>query len=188
MARKTIEIPTPDEIKDMTTVELRKLVTKLNSAANKRLRRLEKTGLFETSWSYAVVRPTLESGKFSVKGANTRQQLTNRLKSVSAFLSHSSSTVTGARKENIRITKLFGGRTNKFEIRKIAKMVNEMRQASPSLFNIVGSERMFKYVSEQLDRFNEMSIDDILSEAQQFMNKVYEERHNPSYKRGKNRI
>lgn len=188
MARKIIEIPTPDDIKDMPTVELRKLVTRLNSAANKRLRSLEKTGLFETSWSYAVVRPTLEGGKFSVKGAKTRQQLTNRLKSVSSFLSHDSSTVSGAKKENARITKLFGGRADKFEMRKIAKMINEMRQASPSLFNIVGSERMFKYVSEQLDKFNEMPIEDILAEAEQFMNRVYEERHNPSYRRGKNRI
>lgn len=188
MARKTIQTPTPDDIKDMPTVELKKLVTRLNSAANKRLRRLEKTGLFETSWSYAVVRPTLEGGKFSVKGAKTRQQLINRLKSVSSFLDHASSTVTGARKENARITKLFGGRTDKFEMRKIAKMINEMRLATPSLFNIVGSERMFKYVSEQLDRFNEMSIEDILAEAERFMNRIYEERHNPSYKRSTNRI
>ena len=184
MPRKTIEIPTPDEVAQMTTADLRKLVTRLNSAANKRLKRLEKSGLKEESWAYNAVKNKLINDRFSVKGAKTRKQLINRLKNVSTFIGYTTSTVSGARSELLRITKLFGGRTDNEEMRRIAKIVNEIRKLAPSLFHIVGSERMYRYVSEQLDEFNNMDIEDITSNAIEYMNKVYEARRYPNYKRG----
>ena len=184
MPRKTIQVPTPDEIAQMTTADLRKLVTRLNSAANKRLKRLEKAGLKKESWAYQAIKSSLFNDKFSVKGAKTRKQLLNRLKGVSTFLGYTTSTVSGQRAEMKRIYDLFGGRTDREQMRQIARLINEIRKEAPSLFNIVGSERMYRYVSEQLDKYNTMEIEYIIEDAIKFMNSVYEQRRYPNYRRG----
>lgn len=185
MARARIEIPTSDEIEQMTTQDLRKLVTRLNSAANKRLKRLEKADLKQESWAYTAIKSSLVNDKFSVKGAKTRKQLVNRLKGVSTFLGYTTSTVSGTRAEMKRIEELFGGRTDHEEMRQIARLINELQKENPALFNIAGSKRIYRYVSEQLDYYNTMSLEYIIEDALIFMNNVYEQRINSSYRRGK---
>lgn len=87
------------DIKDLSDKDLRTNVTKLMSAANKRLKRLEKAGLH--SPAYREVQRT--GGKFSVAGKN-RTQLLQELQRMRSFYGMETSNVRGAQKniENIK--------------------------------------------------------------------------------------
>lgn len=79
----------PYKLMAMPTTDLRKLVTRLNSAANKRLKRLEGT---VTPATLAAKRG---GGKFSVKGLNTPEQVRNAYMRVRGFMTDPTSTKTG---------------------------------------------------------------------------------------------
>ena len=88
-----------EDIKDISDADLRNNVTRLMSAANKRLKRLEKSGLH----SPALREVERTGGKFSVAGKN-RTQLFQELQRMKSFYSMETSSVKGARKnvENIK--------------------------------------------------------------------------------------
>ena len=79
----------PYKLMSMPTADLRKVVTRLNSAANKRLKRLEDT---VTPATIAVNRG---GGKFSVKGLTTPEQVRNAYMRVRGFLQDPTSTKSG---------------------------------------------------------------------------------------------
>lgn len=87
------------DIKDLSDKDLRANVTKLMSAANKRIKRLEKAGLH----SPALREVERTGGKFSVAGKN-RTQLLQELQRIKSFYSMETSSVKGAKKnvENIK--------------------------------------------------------------------------------------
>lgn len=94
--RKSVEILLNMELKDlqkMSRADLARNVSKLASAANKRIVRLEKAGVFSPSVEYAKK----HGGKFSVAG-KTKQQLLIEYNRVSDFLTSKTSTVRGAKK------------------------------------------------------------------------------------------
>lgn len=79
----------PYKLMAMPTSDLRKVVTRLNSAANKRLKRLEGT------LTPATLAAKRGGGNFSVKGINTPEQLRNAYIRVRGFLADPTSTKTG---------------------------------------------------------------------------------------------
>lgn len=81
-----------NDLNKLSPQEMKKVTSRLASAANKRIRRLEKTPRGTESFAYQVVE---ERGrKFSVKGKN-RNQLRNEFKNVRAFLKYKTSTIKG---------------------------------------------------------------------------------------------
>ena len=78
------------QISKMTDEELRKITIIANSAANKRIKRAEKSGL-----TSGVIEGAKEYGKFSVKGVETRAQLEGQFFRVRNFLYAKTSTVYG---------------------------------------------------------------------------------------------
>lgn len=88
------------KLHQLTTKNLKAIVTRLNSAGNKRMRRLEKSG-YTTSPAYKRV---VESGgDFTVKGITTREALENAFLRVKAFLTDETSTHAGYEKSLKRI-------------------------------------------------------------------------------------
>lgn len=88
----------PDVINGMTANELRPLVAKLASAANKRLKRLEASEIGQQSPAYksAMKRSytTTQGGKFGTKGKD-KGQLSNEFKALREFFGKKTSSVTG---------------------------------------------------------------------------------------------
>lgn len=168
----------PKEISKMNDSELRKLLNKMNAVANKRLSRLEISGAAEYSWSYAAIVPELKGqGKFKTPKDATRQELVNRAKLVNKFLSHKTSTVTGAKQEEIRIQDMFGNLSKK-GIRRVTNIVAQIKRKNLALFDIVGSERVMKFISQTVQRDSQKSEDELLSEAESYMFSEYANQQN----------
>lgn len=88
---------TTRQLLSMTRSEIAKVVSKLASAANKRLKRIEQAGLKEYSSAYRYIQSS--GGKFSVKG-KSKEELILEYKRVKGYLSpeRRTSTVAGTRK------------------------------------------------------------------------------------------
>lgn len=78
------------QISKMSDKELRQAVTILNSAANKRIKRVYQAGL-----SSGKIDKQLETGKFSVAGVEGRAALENAFVDVSGFMKSKTTTVKG---------------------------------------------------------------------------------------------
>ena len=88
---------TTRQLLSMTRSEMAKVVSKLASAANKRLKRIEQAGLKEYSSAYRYIQSS--GGKFSVKG-KSKEELILEYKRAKGYLSpeRSTSTLRGTRK------------------------------------------------------------------------------------------
>lgn len=90
---------TPAQWKSLNRRERSQVVSRLASAANKRLARFEKAGI-----STPASRGAMKRGKFSVKG-KSKTELTTEYKRVKAFLSAETGTAKGYKKFKKRIKK-----------------------------------------------------------------------------------
>lgn len=94
------------DISRLNTQELKQLSMRLNSAANKRLRRLEKSGQAEWSSAYSHIQKS--GGDFSIKGKETKAQIKSEIQRASNFLTAKTSTAAGTKKYKKSIMSLFG--------------------------------------------------------------------------------
>lgn len=85
------------QLQSLSRRDISKIVSKLASAANKRLKRIELAGLEDYSSAYRYVKSS--GGKFSVKG-KSKEELLLEYKRVKGYLSsqRTTSTVAGTRK------------------------------------------------------------------------------------------
>lgn len=91
--------------------ELRELSMRLNSAANKRLRRLEKSGMDEWSPAYSHIKKS--GGDFSVKGKDTKVAIKNEIQRASDFLRAKTSTYKGTKEYRENVSDIFRSKANK---------------------------------------------------------------------------
>ena len=84
------------EMRKMSIKELKQLSQRLNSAGNKRLRRLEKSG--EAKWSPAYSYIKKSGGDFSVKGKEDKISVMNEIQRASGFLQAKTGNVSGAKR------------------------------------------------------------------------------------------
>ena len=89
------------DINRLSEGELKQLSMRLNSAANKRLRRLEQSG--QSKWSPAYVHIKKSGGDFTVKGKDTKTAIKNEIQRATDFLNAKTSTAAGSKeyKENV---------------------------------------------------------------------------------------
>lgn len=91
-----------EDINKMSASDLKKVTSRLVSAANKRVRRLEMTPTGKSSFAYQTIE---ERGRmFSVRGKNTNQ-LKNEFKNVTRFMRYKTSTVSGWKKYRTKMEK-----------------------------------------------------------------------------------
>lgn len=96
------------EVSKLSDKDLRSVVTIMNSAANKRLKRVYASGL-----ESGAVERQLEKGKFSVKGITTRAGLENAYIDVRNFLSKETTTVSGIHKSQRKMFRKLAQKVNK---------------------------------------------------------------------------
>ena len=99
------------DINRLSEKELRELSMRLNSAANKRLRRLEKSG--QSEWSPAYKHIKRSGGDFSVKGKDTKVAIKNEIQRASDFLRAKTSTDKGTKEYKENVSDIFRSRSKK---------------------------------------------------------------------------
>ena len=132
------------QIKQYDRKNLAKIVTKLSSAANKRVKRLEKYG-----YNTPALRQSYRGGHFGSKGKNLKQ-LRSEYKRVSSFLKSETSTVKGykaflnrlSKKFNEKCVKVGGGSTEEMQdfIDKETRIYDWLKERNPYI-----DESMYKY-------------------------------------------
>lgn len=102
---------TPEDINKMTFNELRKSVSILASAGNKRLKRLAASGVGQMSPAYIMAQKRaytgIAGGKFGVAGKDINQ-LRNEYAAIRAYMSQKTSTVKGFKQVRKKLYKRIG--------------------------------------------------------------------------------
>lgn len=159
----------PKEIQSFKRTELAKVVTRLASAANKRIKRLQKSGV-SSSALQAV------DGRFSVSGKNMAE-LKEEYKRVKSFLGAETSTVTGAKK--VRANVIEGARKRGVEISekdydKFFRAYEELKKVDPSVQDKLMKYNVWGELTEQIK--TGASMTDILIKMQENLGNIYEKR------------
>lgn len=139
------------DLSKLSTEELRKVSTQLNSAANKRLRRLEEAGAEEWSPAYGYTRRS--RGDFSVKGLQTRTDLKNEIQRAASFMTAKTSTLKGAEKYKKQVEQMFTPEgedeisledLTKKQKNTIFRALDRLREENAALVYNVGSDVIIK--------------------------------------------
>ena len=139
------------ELSKLSTEELRKVSMQLNSAANKRLRRLEQAG--ETEWSPAYTYTRRSKGDFSVKGLKSRTELKNEIQRASSFMTAKTSTVKGAKEYRKTAEEMFTPEgedrisvqdLTKKQKNTIFRALDRLREEDAALVHNIGSDVIIK--------------------------------------------
>lgn len=141
-----------NDLNKLTPQEMKQVTSRLVSAANKRIKRLEKAPRGTESFAYQVVE---ERGrKFSVRGKNTNQ-LRNEFKNVRAFLKYKTSTTKGWKeyreKMEQRVSGATGGESQQWSERtwkKFWKVYRRMEEKHGGSFQKGDSDRIQQMLHE----------------------------------------
>lgn len=156
MAKSVKDILNMDylDIAKMSRSELAKVVSQMSSAANKRLRRLEKTEMGTLSYAYQKVQ---QVGDFSVKG-KTHGQLQKEFKRAKNFLTSKTSSVGGWRRERAKVRERIGGGFSSEEEEKAYwKAYREIRSEDPALHHTYGSTETQRMLRREMDESRQLS-------------------------------
>lgn len=147
-----------DDVARMSRKDLALVVSQLSSAANKRLRRLEKSYMGTESRPYSVA---MERGNFSVAGKN-QGQLQNEFKRVKDFLTSKTSTVRGWKKERARVYKRIGGGFDNVQSEKAFwKAYRELAKSEKALHNSYGSTETQRLLRTELETAQQLTEEEI---------------------------
>ena len=156
---KTVWSISFDIVTKQTRKEMYADAKKAIDAANKRIKRLEASGLFS---------PALESvkkhgGKFSTKGLNRNQLLREYAKAVE-FMNMKTSTITGAKVYEKQIAMKLSNKAKTLTIdqkKTLFKAVRRTMEANPTLSDLYGSDRLIRFVADEVSDNNE-DLDSLL--------------------------
>lgn len=159
---KTVWSISFDVVAKQTRKEMYKDAKKAIDAANKRIKRLEASGLFS---------PALESvkkhgGKFSTKGLNRNQLLREYAKAVE-FMNMKTSTTTGAKVYEKQIAMKLSNKAKSLTIdqkKTLFKAVRRTMEANPTLSDLYGSDRLIRFVADEVADNNE-DLDSLLKSS-----------------------
>ncbi len=159
---KTVWSISFDVVTKQTRKEMYADAKKAIDAANKRIKRLEASGLFS---------PALESvkkhgGKFSTKGLNRNQLLREYAKAVE-FMNMKTSTITGAKVYEKQIARKLSNKAKTLTIdqkKTLFKAVRRTMEANPTLSDLYGSDRLIRFVADEVADNNE-DLDSLLKSS-----------------------
>ena len=168
------------QIKGYDRKNLARIVTKLNSAANKRIVRLEKAGYNTPAMRAAKVD---KGGRFSVAGKNLKQLRAEYIR-VSGFLKADTSTKKGYKSFIKKIKKAFedkgvkiggkGGTDMQDFIQKETKIYDWLKEKSPIIEESGYKYEAMKMISEYVNQ-NNLSESAIKRRMSKWVKEVYEE-------------
>ena len=167
------------DLNAFTNKELKQITSRLVSAANKRVRKLEQSELGTSSMAYQSV---AKRGRlFSVKGKNTNQ-VRNEFKLVSNFLKMKTSTVSGWKSYQKDVAKKMksasGIDISKWSAENKSKMWSVYRKFEEQHggeFKKGDSDRIIQYLMETLDKTETMTEDELLDALDSEYEDMYED-------------
>lgn len=158
------------EFSSLTRQELAKVVSRLSSTANKRIKRLEKNDINSPAYRGVVS----SGGKFSTRGKSLNE-LRSEYMRVTGFLKSKTSTVKGykqVRKDLInRLGASDGELTNELE-EKLWSVYNEMGGLSAF---IQGSGDRQKFIYDSIIENPDASISELINDITDRLSDIYEE-------------
>lgn len=166
------------DVSKLSRKELANVTSRLVSATNKRLRRLEASPLGESPAYRSLLTRTGEN-RLSVKGKK-QGQLQHVFKEAKHFLSLKSSTVGGYKKviKNIKasISSRLGRDISSIDISKLYSTLHKGQEMGLiDMRGSKGSENAVNYITEILERNPTKSVDDIIDDIEDWYENMYEE-------------
>lgn len=133
------------DFRSWTRNELAKMCRSAFDAANKRINRLEASGLA----SPALHSVMQSGGKFYVRGANLKQLQHEYARCVN-FLNMGTSSVTGARQYRKRLEEKFGHELTDAQHKKIFEAFRTVEKIMPAGVQAYGSDRLIQYLADEI--------------------------------------
>lgn len=154
-----------DQIMKMSERELRAVVTKLNSVANKRLKRLEENAQEIVDYSRAYDSVMNSGGRFSVKNKNLNE-LRAEYKRVSSFLNSKTSSSRGTKKmikSTILTLKEKGVDVTVEELGSIWDVYKKLKEMD-SIISFFPSEQVVEAIKNSSGNTYKEILEDVLEE------------------------
>lgn len=165
-----------DFIRQLSRSQLSKLTSRLVSAANKRIRILEKSDIGLHSFALKNLMARTGSEKLSVKG-KSQGQIQNVFSTAKNFLTSKTSTVRGFKRvlKNMRTTieSKTGRAVSSVDIAKLFNTLHrgqEMGLIEPP--GSTGSERAVGMIVELMEKNPSKSIDDLISDLENWYDRM----------------
>lgn len=139
------------DFRKFTRQELGKECRRYFDMANKRIKRLESSGVLSPAL-HAVLN---SGGKFYAKGADLKQLQHEYARCIN-FLNMGTSTVTTAKQYERTIAEKLGGHKLSTDQRKVLfKAFRAIEKSSPAGVQAYGSERLIQYLADEIDSEDE---------------------------------
>lgn len=142
-----LKIPAQD-INKMNRKDLSTIASRLVSAANKRIRRLEKSADGTMSPSYISYKRNRGGKPFSVKGKDVNA-LRNEVKQMKNFLNQKTSTVTGWKKVKKATEKRIGGSMTPEQSNKFWDVYHRLEETEGGLIHIIQDSNRIQQLLHQ---------------------------------------
>lgn len=167
------------DIQRMNKRELSVVVSTLASAANKRLVRLEKSGVGELSPAYQQVQK--RGQKFSAAGKSVNQ-LRNEYKAVTQFLKRKTSTVKGWKKALKEMYSRIGGNfTSATQESLFWKAYRKIESGEYGAVMSYGSTETQRLLRKEIVKGDWISIDDLIEKMIHRLDAEYEKQQSSLY-------
>lgn len=157
-----------DDVKRLSRSELAKVTSRLASAGNKRLRRMEKSGI---TYSPAYSSAMRGGGNFSVKGKGVNE-LRTEFARVRNFLNLKTSTVKGAKEFKKKFENMTSGLSNN-QIGEFFDMLHRLQESDRAFFE---DSIRYKIIMEILtNKVKEMSGTELYNYMRKRIDELYEQ-------------
>lgn len=145
---------TPEQRAIMKTDEIYKVVKKMSSVANNRIKALEKTEMGITSPAYQAYK---DRGKPFTAEGKTRNQLQNEYKSLQTFLNYKTSTVTGFKNAQKKVATRLGGEfSNAAQSKKFWKTYRDIAEKFGSGYAGAGGRIHQKFGAKSSEQIQQL--------------------------------
>lgn len=131
-------------VAEMTRQEIAKECRRYFDMANKRIKRLENSGVLSPA-----LHAVMKEGKFYAKGKDLNQ-LRHEYSRVMAFLNMSTSTVAGARQYESHINNIMGGALTDKQKSTLFDAFRRIKEVSPAGLMSYGSDRLISYLADEI--------------------------------------
>lgn len=176
----TIEDVMRLDINALNERQLRQVTSRLVSAGNKRIRRLEASDVAQSSPALKQVRDS--GGMFSVQNKNINQ-LRSEFSRARTFLKLKTSTARGTRKVQNQLFKELGirrGEMTKDQVATFWDMLHKLKQSDPNFIK-EHYEQVKKEIGEIVINRPTLSPDEILVKLKQRIDEIYIEEQGAIY-------
>ena len=168
-----------EDVSKLTRKELASITSRLVSASNKRLKRLEQSDSLGESPALRSVKDRTGDIRFSVKG-KTHGQLERVFKEAKHFLNLKTSTVSGYRNvlKNVRetIKTKIGRRVSDIDVSKLFESLHKAQELGlVDKRGSKGSDIAVGFIIDMLERNPDKSVDAIINEFDNYASNLYEE-------------